>query len=174
MPANEFLRQLDRNLSPEDVAIVTAALRQDSLVWDSLMQPSFASQALTRLSGAPGAWNPGRLGLLALGDPVEQDALRGEPLTALPAALQEKALQVYQYTQRTGAVPSTLRDACLLALALRERRRLTGSWAGLLDEILPRTQSADTHPFAMWRTALACLYTLVPDPDAMQQGHQHP
>ena len=167
MPANEFLRQLDRNLSPEDVALVTAAMRQDSLVWDSLMQPSFATQALNRLGSAPGVWNPGRLGLLALGDPLEQDALRSDPLAALPAALQEKALQVYQYTQRTGAVPSALRDACLLALALRERRRLTGSWAGLLDEILPRTQSEDAHPFVVWRTALACLYTLVPDPDAM-------
>ncbi len=167
MPANEFLRQLDRNLSPDDVALVTAALRQDSLVWDSLMQPSFATQALNRLGSVPADWNPGRLGLLALADPIDQDALCGEKMIALPQSLQEKALQVYQYTQRTSVLPASLREACLLALALRERRRLTGSWAGLLDEILPRVPSSDTHPFAMWRTALACLYSIVPDPDAM-------
>ena len=104
--------------------------------------------------------------MLALNDAHPADALRAEPLIPLGQSLQERALQAYQATQRTGRAPATLREAGLLALTLRERRRLTGTWSGLLQEILPRqVQAGILGP--VWRTPLACLYGIVPDPEEM-------
>ena len=65
------------------------------------------------------------------------ETLRAQPLVPLEHALQEKALRAYQAVQHNSQAPSTLSEAGLLALALRERRRLTGTWSGLLQEIFP-------------------------------------
>jgi tetratricopeptide (TPR) repeat protein len=86
--------------------------------------------------------------------------LRALPLSPLNTALQHKALRAYETLAHSHSPQSgllTLPQAGLLALALRERRRLTGSWKGLPED-LPAE-----HPDP-WLTPLACLYGLVPDP----------
>ena len=76
-------------------------------------------------------------------------------------------MQAYQSARSTpGAGPSTLEEAALLALALRERRRRAGNWSGITAEIQLRTGLAgDIH--SGWRTAIAILNALVPDPDEL-------
>jgi len=156
-------------LSVEEITPVVAALRQDPLVWASLAEPRFSALALERIgSHAPG-WNPGRLALLALGESFSLDKTPDGALAPLNPELQERALQAYQATQRSMLPPTSLAEAGLLALALRERRRLTGAWAGLLKELLPKN-TAPAGAFLTWRTAFACLYALVPDPEEMLRG----
>ncbi len=175
MQSNDLFSEIGQVLSAEESAQVFSALRQDPLVWQNLEQAGALQSALDCLGGQALNWNPGRLALLALGPGADSasrpaEALRAEPLSALGQNMQERALQAYQMAQNTAKPPAALREAGLLALALRERRRLTGTWSGLLAEILPKPGQADTapgSPFAIWRTPLACLYGLIPDPDEM-------
>lgn len=174
MPSFYLSSELARFLTPEETVYVLSALRQDPLVWHSLQENSFLNLALEKAGGQVTCWNPGRLGLLAVDEPRLPEELRAEPMPAPAQALHEKALQAYQNVQRTGTPPASLREAALLAIALRERRRLTGVWTGLLQELLPKpgqnpnqASAQAAAQFAIWRTALACLYTLIPDPDAL-------
>jgi tetratricopeptide (TPR) repeat protein len=175
MQSNDIFSQIGRVLSAEESAQALTALRQDPLVWQGLEQAAGLQAALECLDGQVPSWNPARLALLALGPGPDGpgcpfETLRAEPLAALGQAVQERALQAYQVAQNTGKSPSNLREAGLLALALRERRRLTGTWSGLLAEILPKPGQSDTGPgtaFAVWRTPLACLYGMIPDPEEM-------
>lgn len=163
MPSSDLFNEIGRLFSSSDSVPVLAALRQEPLVWQGLERPEFLQLAVERAGSQARYWCPGRLALLALGDPRPMDALRAEPMALLGPGLQELALQAYQNFQRTGQPPATLRDGALLALTLRERRRLTGTWSGMLQEILPRSGQPD----AIWRAPLAILYGLIPDPDEM-------
>ena len=172
MPSSDIFYQFGQLYSADETAQVLTALRQDSLVWDSLKQPDFLQSALERaVTSADDEtqdcgvhfWSPGRLALLALGDPRPVEALRSEPMALLGPGLQELALQAYQALQRSGRAPATLRDAALLALMLRERRRLTGSWAGMFAEILMKHGPSET----VWRAPLAVLYGIIPDPEEL-------
>ncbi|MEJ5203398.1 MAG: tetratricopeptide repeat protein, partial [Anaerolineales bacterium] len=60
-------------------------------------------------------------------------------------------------------LPASLSEAGLLALALRERRRLTRSWTGLAQE-LSKNLSGDQLPISIWKSVLGCLYGYVSDP----------
>lgn len=160
METNQVFEAIGRSLPPTEAVQVLSALRQDALVWASLEEEGFL-QAVLKTAPQGSAWRPGQLALLSITNQSPPD-LRAEPLAALPQALHEKALRAYQTAQRTAAAPSTLREAGLLALALRERRRLTGSWNGLLQDLLPKSAPAETW-FRAWRTALVCLYDLIPD-----------
>jgi tetratricopeptide (TPR) repeat protein len=166
MPSHDICSEIGRVLSENDTALVVAALRQDPLVWKSLEDRRFRSLAVERAGSEISGWSPGRLGLLAINDSRTPDVLCGDPLPTLGQSLQEKVLQAYQNMQRNPRQPATLAEASLLALALRERRRLTGSWSGLLTEILPKPALA-AGVFDFWRAPLACLYAMVPDPEVM-------
>ena len=167
--SSDFFLEIGRILPADETMLVLAALRHDPLVWQSLEGEDFFKIALEQAGSQASSWTPGRLALLAMEEQRPAETLRAEPLTALSQALQERALQAYQNIQRTGKPPATLREAGLLALAMRERRRLTGTWSGLLQEIFARQKSSDGL-FQVWRTPLACLYALVPDPTDMLRG----
>ena len=163
MPSSDLFHEIERIFSANEAVQVLSALRQETLVWESLQQPEFLQAAVERAGNQAQCWNPSRLALLALGDPRSIESLRAEPQALLGPGLQELALQVYQNLQRTGRSPANLREAALLALTLRERRRLTGTWSGMLTEIMPRPGQAET----VWRTPLAVLYGMVPDAEEM-------
>lgn len=168
MESIDLYREIDRVLPQENFIQVMSALRIDPLVWQSLQQPKFLQSALDRAGAQADRWSPGQLSLMMLTD-TRPEKLREEPLVPLEHVLQEKSLRAYQSAQRNVTHPETLSEAGLLALALRERRRLTGTWNGLLQEIMPKPSQAETL-FPVWRTALACLYALSPDPIEMLRG----
>jgi len=163
MPSSDLFNELGKTLTSNESVYVLSALRQDPLVWRTLGQSELLSAAVERIGDQAHLWSPARLALLVLGDPRSVDALRAEPMALLGPGLQELALQAYQNLQRGAKAPSTLREAALLALTLRERRRLTGTWVGMLAEIMPKAGQSD----ALWRTPLAILYGLIPDPEEM-------
>lgn len=175
MQSNDLIVEIGCVLSSSDSVQALAALRQDPLVWESLEQADFQKLAFERAGSQVRCWSPGQLALLALDEPRSADTFQAEPMVTLGQVLQERVLQAYQATQRSAKAPTTLREAALLALALRERRRLTGTWSGLLQELMPKTSkdeialagSAGSTLLNLWRTPLACLYSLVPDPEEM-------
>jgi tetratricopeptide (TPR) repeat protein len=168
MEKTNLFSEIGRVLPPAEVKWVLPALRHSPLVWQSLEQADFLQTALQQAGSQASKWSPGALALLMVAD-IQPELLQVEPMIPLSQTLQEKAVRVYQSTQRTSEPPETLRDASLLALALRERRRLTGTWSGLLQEILPKPGQAEQF-FSVWRAPLACLYSYIPDPEEMLRG----
>jgi hypothetical protein len=135
----------------EEQPWVLAALRQDITVWQALhtrpLQQKLSEQAAHDLQ-QPAAWSPAALARLAL-TPADDSSLL------------QQAFQAYQ-AQRTQSPKSRrsaapLSHAGLVALALQEQYRKTGSWQELIEALQA------TSP-ATWQTPLACLYGLLPAP----------
>lgn len=153
-------------LSSTEAAQAISALRQDALVWQSLENSQIWQAAVAAAGSLVRRWSPGLLALLALGCDQTVEELCALPMLALDPDLHERVLRAYQNAPPTGSTGPSLQDAALLALALRERRRLTGSWNGLLPEIQARAGQGNAFP-QVWRSAIACLVGLVPDPEEM-------
>jgi tetratricopeptide (TPR) repeat protein len=84
-------------------------------------------------------------------------------MTALPETIQHNVRQTMEETLKSGKIARTLVSAGWLALGLRERRRMTGAWKGLSEELLSKVYGENGADIQVWRTPLACLYGLVPD-----------
>lgn len=151
-----FIAQLKTHLPEQSWPWVLAALRQDKLVWETLNTCGSILQVPSDLDKQPESWNPARIAFLTLGQPVPT------PNGTLSLGIRQRAFRTYEtLTQRQQPtldnLPPMIR-ATLLAVALRERLRLTGKWDNLVEEL-------KLAPFEVWTTPLACLYGLVEKPD---------
>ena len=164
MQQTNFITDLKRVLATGDLPVVISALRHDALMWEKLNQSDFFQQALTCADSQAELWNPASLALIALGQNIPLNTLRCLPLQPLEPELRQLAAHVYEETFRTGNSPTNLGQAGLLALALRERRRLTDTWQGLLAE-LQLNATRTVLSLEVWRTPIACLYAMAPDPE---------
>lgn len=160
----DLYRALGNLLGSADAAQVLSALRQDALVWEALETAEVWEQASQAAGKQVSRWTPGLIGLLAGGCKISPEILNASPMAALPTELHERVFQAYQNAQPGSKPAHTLQEAVFLALALRERRRLTGNWNGLLGELQTRAGQGGAFP-QVWRTAVACLVGLVPDPE---------
>jgi tetratricopeptide (TPR) repeat protein len=156
MISSQFLVELKR-LFPQDTwSWMLVALRQDAVVWQSLEGTELGNRALEKLPAQPSKWSPAALSFLALDSEIRVEELSALPLKPLTQPLRGKAIRAYEAWLRDSPAPVALAQAGLLALSLRERRRLKGSWDGLTAEFGLRREAA--------RTVLACLYGMIPDP----------
>ncbi|MBI4927831.1 MAG: tetratricopeptide repeat protein, partial [Anaerolineae bacterium] len=145
------------------LARVVASLRQDELVWKALDDETFATMAIDRLGGQANNWTPAALSLIAINQKELGAKLTTLPMQPLDANLRHLAVRTYEEVRKRGTGASGLQEACLLALALRERRRLTGSWAGMVDELLTSPAGIRALSATLWRTVVACLLGFVPN-----------
>ncbi|MEW6716223.1 MAG: tetratricopeptide repeat protein, partial [Chloroflexota bacterium] len=162
MTPRSFIGKLRATL-PEDCWFWhITALHQDPIIWHELSEGDLGLRALSQLGSHPQAWSPASLALLSLECSLPLSSLQQEPLQALPPEVGQRAARAYQDFTRPAeeAIPQTLAQAGLLAAALRERRRRTGSWEGIRNDL-------ESRPLTDWSTALACLYGLIPDPLAL-------
>jgi tetratricopeptide (TPR) repeat protein len=164
MPMNDPIQELKRLLSPEDLPVVVSALRFDPLVWKQLDDPEIFHRAVEVAGSQPDLWNPAVLALIALEQDTPIDSLRSVPLKPLSADLRQQAVGAYEAMLRDPKPPADLQKAGLLALALRERRRLTDSWQGLLSEIQGTASIGKGLALDFWMAPLACLYGMASDP----------
>ncbi len=126
----DLYRELGQILSAAEAAQVMASLRQDPLIWQSMQHPELFRLVSASADRQAEEWNPGQIALLALRMDVPLQALNVAPIQPLESIWQERALQAYQNVPvetPDRSAGDVVADAALLALALRERRRLTGS-----------------------------------------------
>jgi tetratricopeptide (TPR) repeat protein len=170
MHPDNFLAELLRVFSTSDSSQVIAALREDALVWESLSDQELFQKVFSFAGGKVHQWNPANLAIIALGEGLNTQDLAAEPLIPLEASLRQLAIQKYQTVLKSAQPPTDIKEAGLLALALRERRRHTHSWEGLLEELSLNDEGTLEQMLPVWRTPLACLFGLTPDPKDMLQA----
>lgn len=153
-----FIAALKQRLPEADWPVVVPALRNQPQLWQLLQSGDFSAQALQVAGSERGHWSPGFLGLLAVGHVQQFDGLRESPMQAVAEKLRYDAAAAYERlaksNDRSQPAPD-LAEATLLALALRERRRLLNGWDQLADDL-----SVAEPDF--WKLPLACLLGLIP------------
>ena len=159
----DYLVELQQVMPASQAACVIASLRQDPILWDSLEDDKICQKLLADPDQNFVLWSPANLALLASGCEMTPTALCSSPMVSLPAPIQQNMRQIVEETLKNGRIDQTLATAGWLALGLRERRRLTGSWQGLTGELLSKVYGENGTNIQVWKTPLACLYHLVPD-----------
>jgi len=159
-----FIAELKRRLQQADLPLVVAALRNQAQLWADLQQGEFSAQALEAAAGNRDYWSPAYLGLLRLNQAPQFEALRATPMQAVGEKLRYQAASAYEQLAAEGlaedqSIPD-LAQATLLALALRERRRLLNGWEQLPDDL-------SIAPAEFWKLPLACLFGLTPNPQEL-------
>ena len=141
MKTNHFdlIERLKGQISEEILTWVFSALREDPIIWTSLRDNEFETNALAQAGSQPYNWSPGGLSLIALGNPTHLAVLQTQPMHPLKTELRQLAAQAFEeasgYDYENQDAVEKLAHSGLLALALRERLRLTGSWQGLAEEL---------------------------------------
>lgn len=158
MNPGELLIKISGFLETSSLSEVISAFHQNQLIWESISEESFLNTFSEAAGKDPNAWNPGAFALHSIGAGDSATTISQEPLHALAPELRQHASAIFQKTLKTGASPSSLPEAVYLSLALRERKRLTSSWSGMVNEI---TRSASSHIFdrEIWQTSFSILYS---------------
>jgi len=161
---SSFIANLKSRLPQSDWPLVVVALRNEATLWAQLQQSDFGAQALEAAAGTRQRWSPAFFGLLRLGQAEHFETLRAEPMQPVAEKLRYQAASAYEQLATDGAAPNhptpTLEQAALLALALRERRRLLNTWEHLRDDI-------SIAPTAYWNLPIAILFGLLPNPQEL-------
>jgi tetratricopeptide (TPR) repeat protein len=165
-----LIQLLKQNLQPSELPWVAAALRQDSNVWQTLQRPEIVGKMVKAASSTARGWSPAVAAFCALEHPGIQplplvEQLQDDLQITVDIPLRQKALSTYEDGPAGDRSEAPgLEKALLLALALRERRRLVGGWKGLFSDLCQKIPAASSRFGAYWETPLACLVGMVPNP----------
>lgn len=165
MAIEVLLDLIKQRFPPSEGKIAAKALQQDPLVWqfvnaEDVSLPYFES-AGTELS----ALSPAALAvwLISRQNEIEPELLTQQDDT-LPSALRQTAGKAFESTFNSGLPPADLYTAGLLALALKERRKMESNWKGISDEIfIKRGYAAAQKNVLIWQTVFSILLSLLPD-----------
>ncbi len=154
---------ISKNFNSEECSLILSSLRQDAIIWASVDDPSFGQKAVQKFGNQFSYWNPADIAALFASIDISTEELAAAPLIQLHTGLRSKALSAFEAALKSRREPSDPAESLLIALALRERRRLTHSWNGIPDE-LARTASSGDADFIIWRSPFAILNKIIPDP----------
>lgn len=156
---SSFIAALKQHLPEADWPVVVSALRNQPLVWQQLQSTDFSSQVFLAAGAERAHWSPAHLGLFALGAAQQFENLRETPMKPVSEKLRYDAAAAYEQLAKSADQSHSAPDltqAALLALALRERRRLLNGWDQLADDL--SVASID-----FWKLPVACLLGLLPN-----------
>ena len=157
MTIEKLIDQIQVRFNPHTARQVVSAFRVEPLAWHYLETTTDLDEWLQFASDDPSRWQPAVLALFSL-----DRSLFEKDLTSLdhhlPADMRERVTNVFEMTRLTGLEPTSLADAAILALHLREFRRNEGGW-----QTVSQTLLSGKCRLAVWKTAIAILPRLVPD-----------
>jgi tetratricopeptide (TPR) repeat protein len=173
------LSLLKNNFRDPTSAWVIASLRHEPFIWLAMQDIEFTSRAIEFLGKDPLGWTPASLALLSLGLPGRMESFAQAPLSSLDKELRKQVSKNFEdltqgksiYERKTDEInlqpqwfsQHALPQAGLIALALRERLRLIGSWAGFQDDI----EGLPDFSVYTWFAPITILLGLIPDPFAL-------
>jgi len=165
MSIQGLLDLIKQHFSPSEGQVLALSLPQDPLVWQFVQADERSQDYLRSVPNSLDAFSPGNIAswLIQQETGIEFPNLK-DLNTRLPKALKQRAGQTFETIFNTGLPPVDLFTAGLLALSLRERRIIKGSWEGVAEEILRKHQKSDLYKnYLIWRTPFACLFQFCPD-----------
>ncbi len=165
-----FIAQLKSRLPEADWPVVVAALRSEPQAWAELQEPAFADLVLDAAGADRNRWSPGFLGLLRLGHSQYFESLRSAPMQPVDEKLRYQAAAAFEKLtgepSKDESPAPELAQATLLALALRERRRLLNGWDQLAEDLgisgSPGVLKSGGQGF--WQSTISCVFGLLPNP----------
>ena len=156
MNTGDFLRTLSKLPAEVDLQELVNSLHQDPAIWGYIKDQDHLDYFAG--TGVITTFEPGYIAMHSIGKTSEIDSISAEPLAPVKNDLRQKASTNYQKVLLNALVPSGLSDSAYIAIAIRERKRLTGTWAGLIDEIV-RATSSHNFDLAVWETPFILLYS---------------
>ena len=160
MSIERLLDQIRVRFDSQTARAVVSAFRAEPLAWHYFENTPDLEQWLSFASDDLSCWQPAVLALFSLDQTLPKQDLTNLEIN-LPAELSDRVTNVFEMTRLTGLEPTSLPDAALLALHLREFRRKEGSWDAISENLF-----TGKCRLAVWKTAFAILPQLVPDFDA--------
>jgi tetratricopeptide (TPR) repeat protein len=166
MEIQDLLSNLKTYLSEESAKDVLRALRLDQLVWQTITEPVILEKVIETAKNQPDFWSPASIALISLDCNLSLNVLKSLPLHPIDQSISLISAREFEKFIQSAEFPHSIKQAGQIALTLRERRRITGTWLGLLSELIPNDlgQSANTNAFSRWQTPLTVLYGFAPDP----------
>jgi tetratricopeptide (TPR) repeat protein len=167
MTSAHYMIELKMKFPEEVWRWLVLSLRQDPSIWNQLESTDLGRRALEELSDQPEDWSPASLALVDMHYSASRPTLISEPMQPLTPPLRRMADQAYLDWSRNPANEVTsLAQAGLIGLALREQRIEMGGWQEICLEILRGYEQ--NKPLTM--TILACLFGVVSDPVDLLAG----
>lgn len=162
---NNLLRGLNQLLNDQQLQLVVRTMLREPLIGLALQDETVTKRLSALESADLEFWSPGNLALLLLDAGITADQIRDVPTNPLSPELRQRAVEFYEiYRNQNDRKINSLAEAGLIALALRERARILGSWEDLAQE-LPNRNNNDT------RLVLACAYGYLPEPDTYMREY---
>jgi len=158
---NTYLDAVEKNFSAEQAARIILASRQDWNAWKVLQDSAFYEKFHASLNNDIQNWSLARMAVQTFETPIDINRLRKDLNFKLPGNLASNALKEYRHFINQENTEFDIHKAGMIALALRERRRVTGNWKGINTELFSQN---DDHPESYWGTIIACLVGMIPDP----------
>jgi len=156
MSAESFLREvMDRFGSAQGRAIISA-FRNERLVWKEIEQGNRISGFLQFAQSDPALWQPGVLAAFVVDPGLPHQNLR-DSMVEIPQAIKDKASKTLETIRLTGLEPSSLEEAGLMALSLRQYYIAKQSWAEVAEFL-----ATPRNNLNLWLAAFACAPALTP------------
>ena len=156
MSAESFLREvMDRFGSAQGRAIISA-FRNERLVWKEIEQGNRINGFLQFAQSDPALWQPGVLAAFVVDPDLPHQNLR-DSMVEIPQAIKDKASKTLETIRLTGLEPSSLEEAGLMALSLRQFYLAKQSWAEAAEFL-----ATPRNNLNLWQAAFACAPALLP------------
>jgi tetratricopeptide (TPR) repeat protein len=150
---------LRQYFSPKDLVIFTRSLSREPLLWQAILQEDFFTRAREKLGNHASDWSPAAIALFHFDPGFSVEELVANPGEGLPGEIRQKAVQAYDdFRHRHDFSTENLAEVALVALALRERARILGSWEGVWREF-------PNQNFQAIQLVLACTFGLLVEPE---------
>ncbi|MFZ2096565.1 MAG: tetratricopeptide repeat protein [Anaerolineales bacterium] len=155
------IHRITETLRGSDLSWLLPNLRQDHVVWDSILDPAFLDHFLQSQPAdstyLPEDFSPGRLALIALSQSGSSKQDARNTLDSVDEEVIQTAIRSFQDQTLFESDQQDLATAGLIALALLSMYIHTNSWVSLLDEIRQKN-------YRVWLAPLACLYVYLENP----------
>ena len=169
----EIIELIQQQVAEDERSMVLTRLRQDALIWSSLQDENILekiwSHSQLRGEFSLSEWSPAQLVFSILDIPTDPEENSQKGLMLIDESVLRRALYVYEEWAKTPAIPGTLEEAGLLAIALREKRRLKMDWDQLFEVIAAKIPS-NLDAAKVLRSPLTILYGFVVDPSELLQA----
>jgi tetratricopeptide (TPR) repeat protein len=175
MSTEVLLDLIKRKFTADEGKILVESLIQDPLIWQFINNEEQSLPYFQTAQNDLQAFSPGAIAqwLIEKSTGLPLEDLKNFDVK-LPQPIRQRSAQAFETVISTGLPPADLLTAGLLALTLRERRVLKGSWEGITEDMFLKMDRRSSQKFFnIWRTPIAILLYFCGDFDSFMANFFH-